>query len=182
MKRNIKKLNMILAVFTLVFLPRAVFAHCPLCTIGAGALAVLAAKLGVSVFVIGIWLGAFGLALGLWIGRLIIMKFKRKFIPYQTPLIGLASFAATILPLRLMFKEYTSLYLPLAGDYGSLLNRTYVLDVFVIGSIAGAVVLALAPYLSRLVTRLRGRKFPYQHMAITFGLLLLVSVVIEIVI
>lgn len=51
---------------TAAALPRATFAHCPLCTIGAGAAAVGAAWLGVSYMVIGVFLGAFGLAIGLW--------------------------------------------------------------------------------------------------------------------
>jgi hypothetical protein len=71
-------------------LPTYTHAHCPLCTVGAGAAAAGAAWLGINSMVIGIPLGAFGLALGLRIGAMI----KRQYLPYQRPLIGLSSWVS----------------------------------------------------------------------------------------
>jgi hypothetical protein len=147
-------------------------AHCPLCTAGAGAAAAGAAWIGVSSMVIGILLGAFGLALGLWLGGLI----KRSYVKYQRWLIGIFSFLTTVLPLQPVLKEYTSIYLSLTGEYGSLLNRTYLIDYFLVGSLLGAGIVIAAPYLSSYLTQTRqGKMLPYQGVSITFGLLLIAS-------
>lgn len=154
------------------FLSTPAYAHCPLCTAGAGAAAAGAAWLGVNSTVIGILLGAFGLALGLWIGGMI----QRSYIPYQRGLIGIFSWLTTVLPLQPILKDYTSIYLSLTGDYGSLLNRTYLIDYFLVGSLLGAAIVIAAPYLSSLLTQTRqGRMLPYQGLGITFGLLLVAS-------
>ena len=173
MKRdNAKDVFVIIAGSGTLWLPTYAHAHCPLCTAGAGAAAAGAAWLGVNSMVIGILIGAFGLALGLWIGAMI----KRQYLPYQRPLIGLSSWLTTVLPLQPLLKDYTSFYLSLAGDYGSLLNRTYLVDRFLLGSLLGAVIVIAAPYLSSLITQRRdGKIFPYQGLFITFSLLLVVS-------
>lgn len=155
-----------------LLLSNHVYAHCPLCTAGAGVAAAGAAWLGVNSTVIGILLGAFALALGLWIGGMI----KRPSIKYQRGLIGIFSFLTTVLPLQPMLKDDTSIYISMAGDYGSLLNRTYLIDRFLVGSLMGAGILIAAPYLSQVLTQVRrGKMFPYQGLCITFGLLFMVS-------
>lgn len=158
-----------------LFLPFWAFAHCPLCTAGAGAAAVGAAWLGVDSMVIGIFIGAFGLALGLWFSRL----FKRKFIKFQGLIIGIISWLLTVLPLRPLLKDYTSIYISLTGDYGSLLNHTYLVDRFLVGSLVGALILVLAPYLSSFLAKKRGSVFPFQGIIITFSILLLLSLITQ---
>lgn len=168
----------IAAILAMIFLPQGVLAHCPLCTIGAGAAAAGAAWLGVKYMVIGIFLGAFAVALGLWIGRMI----KKSYIPHQTSLLGVLSFITTILPLRPLLKDYGSFYLSIAGDYGSFLNRTYLVDRFLLGSLIGALILVITPYISNLIIKTRGSKiFPYQGIIITFVLLLSTSLIIQFV-
>lgn len=157
----------------------AASAHCPLCTIGAGAVALGAVSLGLSTFSVGVFIGAFGLALGLWFGRLIAEK--RYYWRYQTPAIGIISFLITVLPLEGLFYDAASIYISMTGGYGSLLNRTYYIDKFLAGSIIGAVILFISPALSRILTRMRkGRMLPYQGIVLTLVILLLASTIFEI--
>lgn len=162
--------------FVVMSVPRFVSAHCPLCTLGAGAVAVGASLLGVKSAVIGVFLGAFGLALGLWFARII----KKNFIPYQEWVLGIGSFLATILPLRSLMQDYGSVYVSLSGDYGSLLNRTYIWDKFLVGSIIGGLFLAIAPWISVMLTKNRkGIMLPFQGMGITFLLLIMAAFALQ---
>ncbi len=160
-----------------VLVPQITFAHCPLCTIGAGAAVVVASRLGVNSISIGIFVGAFAVALGLWMTRVV----KKKYIPYQKEVFALASFLLTILPLKSLWTDYTSLYVSLAGDYGSLLNRTYLINKFLLGSVIGGVLLFVSPFLSRGIIRLRqGKSVPFQGMALTLLLLIVSATLIQI--
>ena len=49
-----------------VLLSTTVRAHCPLCSAGAGAAAGIASFLGIGLAVVGVFVGAFGLATGMW--------------------------------------------------------------------------------------------------------------------
>lgn len=152
-------------------LPTAAKAHCPLCTAGAGALAVGAAYIGVSTYVVGIFIGAFALALALWIPRTV----KKKYVRYQDQILVLFIYVGTIVPLLPLLQHYASFNVYWFGEYGSFFNRTYMVNRFLIGSCIGAGIMYAAPYVSGQVSRLRKKNFPYQGMAITFGLLLLIS-------
>ncbi|MEK7481447.1 MAG: hypothetical protein AAB633_01735 [Patescibacteria group bacterium] len=155
--------------------PAIAYAHCPLCTVGAGALAVLAASLGVNSISIGVFIGAAGLALGLWAARYV----KKQYVWGQRSLIGIASFVLTVIPLVPLFRDYTSWYLALAGEYGSLLHRTYLINRFVLGALLGAALLAVAPSVSALLTKVHGRRVPYQGMAVVAVFLLGAALLIE---
>lgn len=105
---------------------------------------------------------------------------KKRYLKYQNWLLGLASFALTVFSLRPLFEDYGSFYLYVGGDYGSLLNRTYLLDRFLIGSFIGAGLLIAAPYLSKKLAKARGDKlFPFQGVTLMFGLLIVVSLIIQ---
>lgn len=174
----IKKSASFLTIFLGInfFFPKVALAHCPLCTIGAGAVALGATWLGVSAFSIGIFLGAFGIAIGLWVGRLI----KKKYFPYQTFVIGVISFLATIIPLKPLFYDNSPFLISLYGDYGTWLNTTYLIDKFIVGSIIGAAIILISPKISKCVSRARNNKLmPFQGIVITFALLLVVSLLYE---
>ena len=163
-------------MLSLSLLPAVVKAHCPLCTAGAGAAAIGAAWLGVSQLSIGIFIGAFAIALGLWVARLI----KKKYIPYQDLLVGIFSFVTTVFPLIMMMQDSTSIYIALVGDYGSLLNKVYLINLFLLGSFIGAGIILASPKVSSVIKKKNGKRlFPYQGIAVTFGLLLATSLIIE---
>ena len=160
-----KKLFMIL-FGALLFLLSAgsVFAHCPLCTAGIGAAAVSANYLGLDASIIGVFVVAFGISTGLWIGR----KIKKSYIRFQLPLIVVASFFLTVIPLMGLIGD--KLYLPVLwfGSYGSLLNRVYFFDKILFGSILGGIATLAAFWLHVAIKKTNGRVLvPFQGVIVT---------------
>src|SRR3989338_799616 len=113
--------NKLSKILTLALIPillaENVSAHCPLCVIGAGA---AATWLGVKEIVVGLFIGAFAMAMGLWFAKII----KKKYIPYQSFIITALVFLSTIIPIIAIITSehnFYPLYIFLFGDYGSLL-------------------------------------------------------------
>lgn len=157
------------------FIPLPASAHCPLCTAGAGILAATAVSLGVDPMAVGVFIGAFAVAVGLWGARLL----KNRYFSWQGPAIAVASFLLTVLPLTALFDTQTAFSVFIAGGYGSPLNRTYLVNQFAAGAVIGGLLLAAAPSTSSALARATGRRLPYQGMAVTFGLLIVSSLVIQ---
>jgi len=146
------------------FVPRAAFAHCPLCTAGAVAIGFGAYELGMPTFSVGIGAGAFALALGLWFVKIV----QRQYIPLQRPIIVGVIFASTILPMLPFMPGAFGLYLPSVGVYGFTLTASR----FLLGSLLGAAVLCAAPGISRALTRATNKHVMFQGMLVTILLLL----------
>ncbi|MEX1027980.1 MAG: hypothetical protein WD049_08245 [Candidatus Paceibacterota bacterium] len=158
------------------FVPQIVSAHCPLCTAAAGVLAVGASYIGLSTIVVGVLVGAFALALGFWLAGLL----KKQYVRYQYPIVSIAVFILTVLPIMPLIREYRPLYISLAGEYGTLLHTTYMINLFLAGSIVGALIVWGAPYISKRVTNIRGGStWPYQGVGITIGSLVIVSIIAQ---
>lgn len=171
-----KKKNILLFAAVGALVPTVAKAHCPLCTAGAGVLAIAAASFGVSTMAIGVFIGAFAVALGLWMARLV----KKQYVKYQQHIIMVLTFLATIFPMMPLITEYMSFNLYWFGTYGSVFNRTYVVHGFLVGSFIGAMLMLLGPYISVWVKRMRkGKLFPYQGIFITLALLVLTSLFIQ---
>jgi len=166
----------IAASLSALLLAPAAYAHCPLCTISAGVVAGFAAWAGVSKLAIGLFIGAFGASIGWWVRRYI----RKTYIPFQSALIILFSFATTVIPLLPVIPDASPLYISLAGDYGSLLNRTYVINQFIVGSLIGLLLISITPLLSKTVTRIRGAALPFQGMLLTGGLLLTAGILMQV--
>ena len=166
----------IIGLIGLLF-PIPSLAHCPLCTAGAGVVAIGAYWIGVNSMTIGVLIGAFAVALGVWVGKLI----KKKYIPQQDNAIGVFSWLTTLLPLKMLLSDYTSIYINWGGQYGSLLNSTYPINLFLVGGVIGGMVIFVAPSLSRFVTERQGKTVPYQGIIITFILLILSSLITQFV-
>ncbi|MBC8500768.1 MAG: hypothetical protein ISS25_00135 [Nanoarchaeota archaeon] len=165
--------------FFSIFLVKKAEAHCPLCTIGAGAAAGGAALLGVNQGVIGVFIGGFAVSMGWWVARLI----KKQFIPFQKWALILLSFVLTIFPILPIMSDVHATYISIMGDYGSLLNRTYLLNIFLIGSIIGGIIVSSTPWLSSKITKLRkGKMVPYQGIILTLLLLIITGGIIQLVI
>ena len=167
-----------LILLFLLFVPLPAFAHCPLCTLGAGAITLFAAWLGISSIIIGLFIGAFSVALGSWLARSI----KKQYIPYQRWILEIFFYLTIVLPLLRFSDEYASLYISIAGDYGSLLNRVYLINLFLIGSILGAIVVMTSPFISKAITKKRQKTLPYQGLIVTFSMLAILSIILEIII
>ncbi|HLD03614.1 MAG TPA: hypothetical protein VJC17_02465 [Candidatus Dojkabacteria bacterium] len=181
MKRKLTILVTVVPVFLgapLVFIVKA-YAHCPLCVIGAGLAATGATFLGVKDIVVGIFIGAFGVSLGLWLSRLI----TRQFIPRQRLILTAIIFITTILPVMQFMDRYTSIYISWGGDYGSIFNTTYIFNLYFIGTLLGAFIMLVTPFLSKKLSRLRkGKLIPYQGLLITFSLLFISGLFFQFVI
>jgi len=155
------------------FFPKIALAHCPLCTIGAGALAVFAASIGVSSVVVGVLIGAFALALGLWIPKTI----HRQYVPYQEEILVALITLGTIIPIMPLVVEYGPLYLPFIGSYGT----TFTINLFILGAIIGILIMYVAPFVSREVTAMRKQQAPFQGVGITILLLIVISIIVQLV-
>lgn len=164
-----KKYLVTLPIIALI--PKVTLAHCPLCVVGAGALAVLAASFGVSSIIVGLLIGAFALALGLWTGGLI----KKRYIPYQKSIMAISVFLSTIIPIMPMVKHYKPLYVPFIGTYGT----TYTINLYLFGVIIGAIIILVSPFLSKWITKIRNKRIPFQGISITIILLIITSVIIQ---
>lgn len=168
-----KKIIFLIPVF-LFFLVR-VSAHCPLCTIGAGAAAGAAVYLGVSKVVVALFIGGFAMSMGMWFSRVV----KKKYIPFQKTIIVLIVFLTTVLPLMPLFKAVGPLYLSFIGDYGTTLALNYSL----ISSLSGGAVVFISPQLSRKLSKMRaGKILPFQGTVLTVSLLIVIGGVIQLLI
>ncbi len=172
---KIKKIVGLSFLLALV-VPGRIYAHCPLCTGGAGAAAVAAAYLGVKYGALGVFLGAFAIALALWFAHKLPEKFK-----YQPQLIFWALYLSTVIPFYFMFKgDYTSKYISISGDYGSVLNRTYLIDLYLVGLVVGSLIVYFSPKLSAILTKMRGGKsIKFQGLIINSLLLLIAAVILQ---
>jgi hypothetical protein len=155
----------------IALLPKVASAHCPLCTAGAGALAILAASLGVSSVVVGVLVGAFALALSFWIAKAV----KRQYIPYQRYILIIGIFLGTVIPIMPFIEHYAPLYVPFIGEYGT----TYTINLYLLGVVIGALIMFVAPSVNIWVTAMRKKQFPFQGIIITTLLLVIVSVIIQ---
>jgi hypothetical protein len=169
----------ILLLSPLILFPKLASAHCPLCTVGAGALAVAAASIGVATPVVGTFLGAFSMALGLWLAGMV----KKQYIKYQYQILTTVIFLSTIIPIMPLIREYRPLYLSWFGEYGTFFHNTYVINLYLLGAAVGAGIMLLSPYLSRTVTRMRGgQTLPYQGLGITFILVVIAAIIFQLTI
>ncbi len=172
---RMRRLITLIAVGFALVTTRSALAHCPLCTAGAGALAILAASLGVSSVIVGILIGAFALALALWLPQLV----KKQYVRYQNQILALLIFIGTIVPIMPLVQDYGPLYISLGGEYGTPWHNTYTINLFLFGSLLGALIVFVSPYLSRLLTKRRSKQLPYQGVTITLGLLVIASLIAQ---
>jgi len=163
----------------IILAPKLTLAHCPLCTVGAGFLAVGAASLGVSSIIVGIMIGAFALALGTWLSRLV----QKNYFPGQYHVLSGVIFFSTVIPIMPLIRDFDPLYLNLWGSYGTLFHNTYTIDLYLLGVIIGAPLVVVAPYVSKFLAKVRKGKFiPYQGIIITFSLLIMASLIVQILV
>ena len=155
-----------------VFLAEFVSAHCPLCTIGAGAAAGAAVWLGVSKVVVALFIGGFAISIGMWFSKII----KKKYIPFQKTIVVIVVFLTTILPLMPIFSAIGPLYISFVGEYG----LTYALNYSLVSSLFGGLIVFSTPFLSKNISKLRGGKIiPYQGVMLTLSLLIILGIFIQ---
>lgn len=171
-----KKIFVIPAFLILsVFLAEFVSAHCPLCTMGAGAAAAGAVWLGVSKVVVALFIGGFAMSMGMWFSKLI----KKKYIPFQKTVIVLVVFLTTVIPLMPLFAAIGPLYLSFIGEYGV----TYAINYSLVSGLFGGLIVFSSPSLSKIITNFRkGKMIPFQGVMLTLTLLLITGGLIQLLI
>ena len=128
---------------------------------------------------VALFIGAFAVSMGWWFSRLI----KKRYIPYQKTLIIFVVFLLTVLPILPIINFIKPIYISLAGAYGSLLNKTYMLNLSLIGSIFGGLIVSTTPAISKKITHLRkGKIIPFQGVILTLSLLIIIGVVLQLII
>ncbi len=174
LKKSHKPMIVLFALLISSF-PLTSYAHCPLCTAGAGILAVVAAYLGVPGIIIASLIGGFALALGLWVKRII----KKKYFPFQDVVVTWLIYLSTVLPLWPILKDYKALYIPSLGI--DKYAETIPVDLFLVGVIVGALALSIAPYISKQLTKLAKQQIiPFQGIVITLALLIIIPLLIDV--
>ena len=164
----------------LILLSRSVLAHCPLCTVAAGAGVGFARWAGVDDSIVGLFLGAFIVSMGLWFNNL--LKKRKVSIPFQEFLAVFASFLLTIIPLYLAgiirnFEIVKSL-----PELSMLGLSVLGIDKLLFGTIVGVIFIGCSFSFSDYVKK-RNRKvlFPYQGIVFMIVALLILSEVFWII-
>ncbi|PJE81904.1 hypothetical protein COU58_00250 [Candidatus Pacearchaeota archaeon CG10_big_fil_rev_8_21_14_0_10_32_42] len=169
-----KKLNFLFLTFLglAIFSIREVSAHCPLCTIGAGAAATGAVWLGVGKVVVALFVGGFSMSMGLWMSKVV----KKDYFEFQKPLIVVGVFLLTLLPLLPIFSAVGPLYLFFMGEYGT----TYAFNYSIFSGLFGGLLVFASPILSKTITKKRKEKtIPFQGTALTLVLLILFGTILQ---
>jgi len=173
-KSLLQKIGLSIILSQILFAVRA-SAHCPLCTIGAGAAAMGASYLGVKDAAIGVFIGAFAVALGFWSAKLI----KKNYLKYQSELIIVLVFILTIVPISQVVKSYIPFYINWGGGYGTIFHRTYIINSMFFGSLIGAIIMVFSPWLSRKIKEKFHIAVPFQTMIMIFLLLIISGLILQ---
>lgn len=176
-KRLLQRIGLSLFLSQFLFAIRA-YAHCPLCTAGAGAAALGASYFGVKDAAIGVYIGAFAVALGYWSNKLL----KKSHFKYQKEIIVIVIFLSTVIPISWIIQSYIPFYINWAGNYGDVFNRTYIINSLIFGSIFGGVIMVFSPWLSQKIKEKFHIAIPFQTMIIIFLLLIIAATILQLTI
>jgi len=143
-----------------LLLARPVYAHCPLCVVGAGAGLSLSRVLGIDDSITGIWMGAFLGATSFWLNNSI----KKTYIPLQKLLIYLVIFVTTV------FSFYR---FGLINEHNGLILN---LPKLTFGIIVGGILFYLVDYINAQIKKKNGKVlFLYQSIVLSLGSIILAS-------
>jgi len=177
---EVKSLNSFLAHFKmenlclfLIFLlfsviPITSYAHCPLCVAGAGFLVIAGYELGVKKLVVGLFVGGLAVSFAEWLNRLI----KKKFFKGQEIFIIFLTFISTYLPVKSFISDY--FYFSIS-KYG----KVVMIDKSLLTAILGGILVLFAPYVSRWITKKRGKTILFQRIIITLILLIIFGLILQ---
>jgi len=151
--------------FLLIFLPKFVFAFCPVCTIAVGAGVGLCRYLGIDDLISGTWIGGLLMSLTLWTIDWLNKK-KIKFL-FRKILVFIFWYGITIFPLYWL------------GIMGHPENKFGGIDKLLFGIISGSVVFLISFSIHNfLVKKNQGKSyFPFQKVIIPVSFLLILSLI-----
>lgn len=162
---NIYKITFpsILILTLRLILAPAALAHCPLCTVGAGAGLALSRWLGIDDSISGIWIAALLGATSLWFAN----SLKKKYLPYQNYFIYWFVLLTTI----------GSFYaFKLVDEHAGLIVGV---PKAIFGIASGGLVFYLVDLLNIYIRKYKGKVlFPYQGIVFSLGAMLLLSLAV----
>lgn len=147
----------------------SVHAVCPVCTVAVGAGLGLTRYLGIDDTVSGVWIGGLVLSSSFWLSDWLKKK-NFSFLGLLTPHLSLLT----------LLLVSASVFLPLyfSKIIGHPFNKILGLDKLVFGSLAGALVFALAVVLDKMVRQAKGHQlFIYQKVVFPVVSLLCLSLI-----
>lgn len=168
-----KKILSIASISSLFGLIPTVSAHCPLCTIAAGAGIGAARFYGVDDSMVGLFLGAFIVSTALWFNRWLKTKID---LPLQKFLVVFASFLLLIGPLYLagIINNFETVKaIPTLSMWGL---GIFGIDKLLLGTIVGTLFVFISFSLSDHIKKKNGKVlFPYQGIILMILTLLILS-------
>lgn len=158
-----KKIFLLLSF--LIFLPKFVFALCPVCAVTVGAGVGLCRYLGINDLISGTWIGGFLMSLIFWTIDW-LNKRKIKFL-FRKPAVLIFWYGITFLPLYLM------------EIIGHPENKFWGIDKLLFGIISGSIIFLTSVFFHKfLVKKNRGKVFfPFQKVVIPVLFLLILSLI-----
>lgn len=137
-------------------------AHCPLCTAAVGTAALSATYFGFDASMVGVFVGAFAVSTGMMFGG----SLKKEYIKFQLPVIVIASFLLTLIPIMNVVEDYMVL----------ILDKPYIINKLLFGGLLGGIAVPSSYSFHKFVKKKRGKVlFPYQGVAFTLIFLLIIS-------
>ena len=151
-------------------LPKAVYAHCPLCVAGAAAGITLTRWVGVDDSITGIWVGAFLGAISFWTQKSLGQRKKVFFHPFVGFFLYILVFVSTL------WSFYKFNVVVKHGDIFGIHKLTF-------GIILGGGVFYLVDKLNKYLVKPDGKVFfPYQRMVVSLGSMVILSIFVYILI
>ena len=82
-----------------------------------------------------------------------------------------------------IFSQVRGWHISLFGGYGTLFNRTYLINLSLFSGFLGGIIVFISPFLSKKITNLRGGKLiHFQGIFITLLLLLIAGGVVQLLV
>ena len=140
-------------------------AMCPICTIAIGAGLGLSRWLGISDTVSGIWIGSLLFSASMW--TINWLRSKKKTFKGMAPIVFIAYYALTIIPLYL------------TGIMGHPYNKFLGADRLLFGMIVGSFAFVSAVWVYELIKKKNGGKswFPFQKVVMPVGFTIIASLI-----
>jgi hypothetical protein len=155
----------LISLLAISFMPALSWAFCPVCVVAVGAGLGLARWLGVDDTVTGIWIGAFLIAIVGWF--ITWLKNKKWTFPYFGPIILIATYALTLIPLY---------YRDIIGHPK---HTIFGIDKLIFSIALGSIALVASELLYKWLKKRNNNKpyFPYQKIVMPIVFLAILSVI-----
>jgi len=165
----IKIATFLTTLLSVLALPIATFAQCPVCVVTVGGGMLLAKKFGVDDFLVSIWISALNTAISFWVATGMREKsLKPKFL-HNPWIFSFLMFATTIA------------YFQFTDQLGHPANKLLGMDKVLFGQTLGMFVMFIGNFIYGFTKYRNGGKtlFPYAKVVFPVGLVLLTTIIFK---